>query len=215
MCFNANISISTFLLGIVAIIIGLINKVITFNFSLFYLSIISMQLIEFFIWIYLNNDIINKYLSILAWILLNIQPLTLIYLIYPYNKLLFYIFLIILLLFYLYIINKYSIRNYKTTINKISKTLDWNFIRYNYFLLLSYIIIQSFVILYICYLFVDNKYYKYLLLIYLIINIIAITYAYLNYYKYNSTGSTYCIFLNFFSLIIIIISIYKNYNISK
>ena len=73
MCFNANISISTFLLGIVAIIIGIINNTLSISFSVFYFSVIAMQLAEFFIWIFIKNKKINYYLSLVANIMIYLQ----------------------------------------------------------------------------------------------------------------------------------------------
>ena len=217
MCFNANISITTFLIGIVSIIIGLINKTITYSFGIFYFSIVFMQFIEFLIWIYLDNKKINKILSILAYILLNLQVFATIFLLYPYNKILFIILFVILIIriIILLIIKNYDTIFFRTNKNKITKALDWKFIIYNnnlfYFYFFIYVIFHTAIILLLYNYINNNKYYKLLLFIYIIINIIAITYAYIYYYKYNNASSIYCIFINIFSLAIIIVSICKNY----
>ena len=65
MCFSANISISTFIIGLAAICIGLINNVIPWNFAYFYFSIIFIQFLEFLVWIYINNKQLNNIISFL------------------------------------------------------------------------------------------------------------------------------------------------------
>ena len=75
MCWNPEISLSTFVFGIAAIIIGYINKEHDIKWALFYTTIVSMQLIEFFIWKNLGSKHINKILSIIAFVLIMIQPI--------------------------------------------------------------------------------------------------------------------------------------------
>lgn len=212
MCFNANISISTFLLGLTAIIIGLINKVITYDFSIFYMSVIIIQLLEFFLWKNLNNEKINKLITIIIYIVLNFQLFAFNQMIYPYYKELYYLILIILLITFIYN-TFYDNRNYITTKNKISKTLNWNLAIYDnrifYLGIFVYVFMQSLLTI-LVYINIKNKYYKYLLIIYFIINLISISIAYIYYFKYGTPGSTYCIFQNIFSFAIIIISIIKN-----
>ena len=84
MCWNKDVSLNTFLFSsfILALIIynnsftkykiqELNNKWI----YLFFMSFITMQLIEFFIWKNINNQFYNNIFSILATLLLIIQPM--------------------------------------------------------------------------------------------------------------------------------------------
>ena len=83
MCWNQYVSINTFLFGIFVLILIAVNnkhspyKVKEFDsifVYLFFVSFISMQLIEFFIWRNLKNKTMNKLFSILGAFLLLIQP---------------------------------------------------------------------------------------------------------------------------------------------
>lgn len=76
MCWNAEVSLSTFILGCAAIVIGQLNKLHDVKWSLFYFTIASMQLLEFFIWRYgMNNKDLNRWLSYLGLMIILLQPL--------------------------------------------------------------------------------------------------------------------------------------------
>jgi len=90
MCWNQYVSINTFLFGIFTLWFIKINntysdyKIDFFKNEyvyLFILSIVLMQLIEFFLWINIHNKSINHNLSILGFLLLVVQPITALYLI--------------------------------------------------------------------------------------------------------------------------------------
>ena len=214
MCFNANISITTFIIGVASIIIGLINNTITYSFGLFYFSIVFMQFIEFLLWIYLNNDYVNNILSIFASILLKIQVLAIIFLLYFYKKILSIILIILVLIFYYLMYNHNN--NYKTIINSHTKTLEWLFLHNKnkdiYITIFAYTILMT-IILIMIYNYSNNNYYKLLLAIFIILNIITFIYCWWYYFTYNTHGSIYCLSLNIFSFIIVIVSIYKNYHL--
>ena len=74
MCFNASVSISVFALGIICLGIMVSRKL--YFFSVFYLFIIIMQLLEYFAHISLmNNDSkLNKLSASFALLLLVLQP---------------------------------------------------------------------------------------------------------------------------------------------
>ena len=207
MCFNANISITTFIIGIAAIIIGIINNTITNTFGLFYFAVIFMQFIEFFIWIYINNKKINKYLSIIAYILLYIQILLLLFVLYHYDKQKSIILFIILFIYYFITSTKEKIK-YETIIGK-NGSLQWNFYNTNPFILL-YLLFCNFII-YIIYKNENNKYFKFLLLSFMILFSIFLILTLFNHYYDHVFGSIFCNYINIFSLVIIIVSIYKNY----
>jgi hypothetical protein len=211
MCFNANISITTFLLGIAAIIIGIINKTLSYSFSIFYLSVITMQLIEFFIWIYINDKQLNYYLSILASILIILQPFCFIILVYFYNKKLSLVLFTILVFIVMKIMlfNNYN-NEIKTIIGKHG-SLQWNFLSLSLFDLIIYFITSSITLYYAYDIEKNNKYFKFLLGAFMVLFIIFFIFTFMKYKKINTFASIFCNYINLFSFIIIIVSIYKSY----
>ena len=84
MCWNQYVSINTFIFSVfVLILIAFNNKYSPYKIDefdsifvyIFFISFITMQLIEFFIWRNLKNKNINKIFSILGSFLLLIQPI--------------------------------------------------------------------------------------------------------------------------------------------
>lgn len=84
MCWNQYVSINTFIFSIfVLILIAFNNKYSPYKVKefdsifvyIFFISFISMQLIEFFIWRNLEDKKLNKLFSILGTFLLIIQPI--------------------------------------------------------------------------------------------------------------------------------------------
>lgn len=211
MCFNTNISITTFLLGVVAIIIGYINKTISYSFGLFYFSVIFMQFIEFLLWIYLNNLKINNYLSIIGSLLLKIQPLLLLYVLYSYDKEIIVLLILLVLILYYLILLILNNTNYTTIIGK-NKSLQWEFLNMSKINLLFYYI-SAVIILYFIYKKDSDKYFKFLLISFIVIFTISFIFTFTRHYYDNTFGSLFCSYINLFSLVIIIISIYKNYNL--
>lgn len=88
MCWNKEISLNTFIasIGVLALIyynnkytqykIGSFDKSV-FRY-LFFISFISIQLVEYFLWKYLNNPRMNKMISIICMIIIFLQPIFLI-----------------------------------------------------------------------------------------------------------------------------------------
>jgi hypothetical protein len=78
MCWNAEVSLQSFLLGILAISIGIVFKM-SFSVIVFCLTIVLMQLIEYIVWTNYENDEINQKASIAAAGLLWLQPIAAIF----------------------------------------------------------------------------------------------------------------------------------------
>ena len=74
MCWNAEVSRNTFLIGVVGIIIG-ISYGMSLPVAFFCLSVSLMQLVEYFVWTYYDNKTVNYYASVAASNLLWIQPI--------------------------------------------------------------------------------------------------------------------------------------------
>ncbi len=74
MCWNAEVSLQSFLIGFSAVLLAN-QKGMSFPITLFCLTIVFMQLIEYFVWSNEGNDRANFRYSVLAAILLWLQPL--------------------------------------------------------------------------------------------------------------------------------------------
>ncbi len=74
MCWNAQVSLQTFLIGVIGIIVG-VQYGLSLPVAFFCLSISLMQLIEYFVWSYYDNKSVNYYASVAASLLLWIQPI--------------------------------------------------------------------------------------------------------------------------------------------
>ena len=69
MCWNAEVSLQSFLIGITAAFVGYQNG-LSFPITLFCLTIVLMQLIEYFVWSSEGNERANFRYSVLASLLL-------------------------------------------------------------------------------------------------------------------------------------------------
>jgi hypothetical protein len=75
MCWNQKISLNTFLLSLFGISFAYFNSVINFYEYLYFLSFISIQLVEYFTWANLNDKKINTFLSKIGLFLIFLQPI--------------------------------------------------------------------------------------------------------------------------------------------
>ena len=84
MCWNQHVSLNTFIFSMFVLLLIAYNNAYTqykipeFNnivIYLFFVSFISMQLIEFFIWRNINDKTLNKLFSILGMLLVTVQPI--------------------------------------------------------------------------------------------------------------------------------------------
>jgi hypothetical protein len=98
MCWNAEVSLQSFVLGLIGIIVGGIYGV-SFPLLFFFSTIVCMQFFEFIVWTYLQNKNIRFITSIFASFLLQLQPIASILTLYPqsitYSLLSIYILLLI------------------------------------------------------------------------------------------------------------------------
>jgi len=74
MCWNADISIKTFLVGIVGIALG-VHMGTSLPVLLFFSTIICVQLIEAVVWTWYDNETVNRNASYAACALLWLQPI--------------------------------------------------------------------------------------------------------------------------------------------
>jgi hypothetical protein len=190
MCWNKDVSLNTFVFSSFVLLLILYNnkysiyKIKEFEntwFCLFTFSVFLVQLVEYFLWIYLNNKYYNYILTICIFLLISIfQPIFAIMLI-PYKKIK-YITLgtYLLLLFLLIIINKkHEIKSIKSK----NGHLNWIFTNYNYKLLF-----------YCFFIFFSLFLYKYYIGLFFAISLLLI--CLYNYYHDLSVGSMWCWMIN-------------------
>ena len=134
MCWNENVSLNTFLFsGFILALIIYNNAFTKYKIQelndkwvyLFFASFIFMQLIEFFIWRNINNKFYNNLFSIIATLLLLIQPLVSIMILknIEIRNLLIYSYLLLAIPFSIY---KFSTNDIYSSISK-NGHLRWNF----------------------------------------------------------------------------------------
>jgi hypothetical protein len=217
MCWNKDISFNTFLFGILTLFFiyytNTYSKYKSSTFKnplvyLFLLSVISIQLIESFLWKNLNNKSKNEFYSKIASVIIIIQMLTLILMIpnkdLKYIVLGFFVFFMIIhwVYYHFYSVNQL---NYKTTIGK-NGHLSWEWMNYKVyeniwlFIWLLFYIIPAFTI------------HNFIISFFLMISLIGS----LIYFKDKTFGSMWCwignIFFLYFIIDILLIKPFYEYN---
>jgi hypothetical protein len=155
MCWNEHISLNTFLFSSFVLLLIIYNNLFTkykiqelnntFHY-LFFASFIFMQLIEFFIWRNINNKFYNNMFSIMATLLLLLQPIASIMILQ--NVELRNLLLTSYLLFATpYSIYKFSNKNIHSVIGE-SGHLRWKFFESNPIILLIWLFFFLFSFIY-------------------------------------------------------------------
>jgi len=182
MCFNASVSLNTFIFGFIMAIVAYYSKIIRNSTILILLSFSSIQLLEYFTWTYYNNKKINKILSYIGLIIILTQIYLLNYYLPPANISRFILILLLILLI-LFIIIQLPKINFAMTRGK-NKHLIWHWLD----LPIIWIIIGlSFYIIPI--LFTRNLF---IIIIYLLVLAISLYF----YWNYKTWGSMWCYFSN-------------------
>jgi hypothetical protein len=135
MCWNAEVSLNTFLFSSFVMLLIIYNN----NYTqykvqfieglnniwayIFMFSFIFMQLIEFFIWKNINNPGLNSFFSILATILLLIQPIASIMLLQ--NEMRLYFLIPYLLLIIPIVLYNFFTKKINSSVSKFNH-LQWN-----------------------------------------------------------------------------------------
>ena len=158
MCFSANISLFTFIVGIIgAILCVSLGEIIDIVFGLFLGFVSLMQLIEYLLWKHQKYDYYNKILSIIGMILNHLQPIVLgIILLLVSNPTNYQKYIIISIIFiYLLCAIPYSImflkntNNQYTIKNKKTKHLTWKWNEEKYAISFYIVFLLSIVLLFI------------------------------------------------------------------
>ena len=206
MCWNATVSLNTFLFSFFAVNFAYFNNVINIYECLFFYSFISMQLIEYFTWKNLNaknlnnknlnNKKINRLLSQLGFFLIFLQPLF--FILIPNNvkfnvkATLITLYLAFFFLFFIPIKNDFSMTKAP------NGHLAWNWLKYPPPIVLLWITFLLVILLYAK---------KYILFAIYAIIFLAIYYT---YYKTNTWGSLWCWIANGLAVLLIMRTFFKS-----
>jgi hypothetical protein len=196
MCWSAEVSLQSFLLGCIGIIVGWkygLSKSLLF----FYFTIVCMQLFEFIIWSFIDNKHVRFITSLFAALLLVLQPIAAISILYPkpimYPLLYTYIILIGITHIYLWSnLNKPFNKFYDMYPGK-NGHLIWNWLQKDKYTLL-------YLIIYFIFLFtplIISKNWSFI--IYGLLTLILSMYS---YWKENTWGSMWCWLVNFSVILI-------------
>lgn len=197
MCWNASVSLNTFVFGVFASLFSYFNDDIKILAVIFYLSVIIMQLIEYFVWSK-TFSISNRLLSQIALIVIFLQPILNIISIEKKQEFIPYLLVayILFMLIYACTISVNSIDF--SMVQSKNGHLSWKWVNTNLFILIIWFIFLSSRWI------IDEMYLILILLtILLIISIIL--------YKDTQTwGSLWCWACNFISFYLILKVFYKD-----
>lgn len=216
MCWNSTVSLNTFLFSFCSLLLIIYNNLYTkykiqeinsVGVYIFFLSFILMQLIEYFIWINLNNKLLNNLLTTIAYLLLCIQPMCSLLIInnksIRNNLLIGYSFVLVIFFIALLFIQK-SIKSYKDKDNHLVwySNIEYPFfiindVCYAFFLIIGLIIERKWTIIIIGFLSFVIVICKYLKNMKNIKNLSII--EKLNNF-HNSSGSVWCWAVNLIML---------------
>ena len=187
MCWNEDISLNTFLFSSFVLLLILYNNTYTqykikyFDnvwVYLFFISFISMQLIEFFIWRNIDNKFYNHIFSTMAAMLIFIQPVVSLMLL-PNISLRNILLSAYLVLFIPYFTYKYITNNVKSQVSNKGH-LVWLFFDTNMLLFFGWLFFFLFSFIY------TQDFYG------LLFGMILFAVSYYNYYKDKTIGSMWC-----------------------
>lgn len=196
MCWNAEVSLNTFLFSSFVLCLIIYNNTYTqykikdFNniwIYLFFVSFILMQLFEFFIWRNVDNKLYNKLFTIFATLLLLVQPIASNMLITnkSVQQSTLFIYLICMVPFAIY---RFMTKKINSTISDLGH-LQWNMLLDNKSKI-DNVIITIWFIFFLFPLFYQKKTFGFLF------GAITLLIMIYNYYKDNTVGSMWCWVVN-------------------
>jgi hypothetical protein len=191
MCWNAEVSLNTFIFSLFAALFALYNNVVTLPNALFYISFSSMQLIEYFVWKNINNKKANTFLSKIGLALILLQTLLSIFRISDSNhrNFMIYIYLACVVIV-LTIIKPFNTIDFSTT-KASNGHLAWNWLKFPLIILALFLFFQAYAHFY-------NKDYVTFSAFLVLVSLI--------YYTYRETGtwgSLWCWIANILGLVYI------------
>lgn len=191
MCWNAEVSLNTFLYGFVSAVIVYALNIVPYYIILILISITSMQLLEYFAWTYIDNKKINKILSIIGLCIILLQIFLFNYYL-PNDKYKKYLLLTLIIIYLLFMLIEF--KNIKFSMSKADNGhLRWHWLD----LPIIWIIIGL-----LCYI-IPTLLSKNLIIFYC--TIILLSMSLYTYYSARTFGSMWCYYSNL-SWILILIS---------
>jgi hypothetical protein len=198
MCFSKEISIITYIIGIIGSILLYNKNNLRDNkiLSIFFIWVIQMQMIDFILWINQECNNTNKIITKLGIIINHCEPLILYLALIYYKKISIYVHMYILL--YLIITILYTIYVFKDKCSLVTEEsaphILWAWNSENYFMLYYLLFLITLFILMNC-LDNDNMYINSIGFASFIISVII-------YYKKKSIGAIWCFIAAFVPWII-------------
>lgn len=190
MCWNAEVSLQSFLLGSLGIIVGGIYG-LSFPLLFFFSTIVLMQLFEFIIWSSLKNKRVRFITSILAASLLLLQPIASILTLYPnqimYNLLYVYCILMFLNIVHIGLYQKEPLDTFFDMYPGKNGHLVWNWIKKDESTIVSIIIYTFFLIIPL----IISKRWSYM-----IFGMVTLMVSLITFGKENTWGSMWCWLVN-------------------
>lgn len=201
MCWNAQISLCTFIFALAASIISLVSGYGHWRQFVFLMSFASMQLLEFFIWTYIGNASVNRILSALGLALIMLQPIAAGFYINGARNALIYsaMYTVFLIFFFAY----HAPFDFSTVVNS-NGHLQWNWLNTSAIVTILWTAFVLSAIWMSCKTTVNK-----LLIITLIVSMTVVSWW--NFKSSGTWGTVYCSFVNIAFLFIMIKVFYRLY----
>lgn len=189
MCWNADVSLKTFIFSTIPLILCLYYKLINIKQYLIFQTFVSIQLVEYFLWTNLNHKGWNRFFSVIGFIVIFLLPAFTIY--GGQNK---YTKNVLALYFitYLYILFTIPI-DFSTSIAP-NKHLLWNWLKMPLYIIILWTLFFMYSSIYSIYLgdYTDIN----------IVFFVALTYiiTFYSYYTSNTFGTMWCWVANLISV---------------
>jgi hypothetical protein len=186
MCYSENISITTYIVGLIGC--GILIKYNYYVEAVIYFWVIQMQLVEYFIWRNQNCNIVNKNVTKIGLLVNNLEPVVLWLGIYLFSKKILpdwvnYVMIVFVVISLIYSYQVYG--DYCTNVTEESKPYlywKWNTGKYFEYYYAFFLIVINILCIYG----VENGYKAAI-----IINTLFFT-SRMIYSKYNSVGNLWC-----------------------
>jgi len=198
MCWNRRVSLNTFLFSLFGVNFAYFNAIINPYSYLYFLSFISIQLVEYFAWGNLNNKKTIRTLSQIGLFLISIQPVLFIASINNVKKSIKLKVIAMYIVFLLVCLFSFAI---DFSMEKASNGhLAWNWLSFPPYVVLLWVVFKFGLLLY------ANDYLNFALMILFFLAI------YYTYYKTNTWGSLWCWIANLFSATLILVTFYPKFS---
>jgi hypothetical protein len=189
MCWNQEVSLNTFLFSFFGISFAYFNNVIQIYEYLYFLSFISMQLLEYFAWGNLDNKKMNRFLSKIGLLLISVQPIFFTLSSDIHNRIKIWV-IAVYLVFILFCSVYFTI---DFSMNKAQNGhLAWNWLQFPPIIIFIWLSFIFGIILY------QKQYLKFCVYVIVVFSI------YYTYHKTNTWGSLWCWLSNLLALRLIV-----------